>query len=272
MLGKACRGLALDPAELAAAAGLSPQRLAAALAGQGTDAELLTLAPHLGLHGPALVALARGAWRPQPVELDGLAQFNTPFGDMAVNSWLVWDPATRLAAAFDSGADATPMLRHLDQRQLRLAAVFLTHTHRDHIADLPRLCAACGNPPVHSHAREPLDGTQVFEICPETCWRIGALRISPRSTHGHSRGGVSYLVSGAARPIAIVGDALFAGSMGGGAVSYADALRTTRAEILSLPAATVLCPGHGPATSAGEERRHNPFFATADPGDGARSA
>ena len=58
----------------------------------------------------------------------------------------------------------------------------------------------------------------------------------------------------------VVGDALFAGSMGGGMVSYADALRTNREKIMSLPDETVLCPGHGPMTTVGEEKKHNPFF------------
>ena len=49
--------------------------------------------------------------------------------------------------------------------------------------------------------------------------------------------------------------------MGGGKVSYLDALRTTRNEILSLPDSTILCPGHGPLTSVAEELEHNPFFA-----------
>jgi hydroxyacylglutathione hydrolase len=48
--------------------------------------------------------------------------------------------------------------------------------------------------------------------------------------------------------------------MGGGLVSYADALKNNREKILTLPEDTVLCPGHGPLTTVGEERRHNPFF------------
>jgi glyoxylase-like metal-dependent hydrolase (beta-lactamase superfamily II) len=50
--------------------------------------------------------------------------------------------------------------------------------------------------------------------------------------------------------------------MGGGGVSYADALRTNREQILTLPDETVLCPGHGPLTTVGEDRAHNPFFAS----------
>jgi glyoxylase-like metal-dependent hydrolase (beta-lactamase superfamily II) len=70
------------------------------------------------------------------------------------------------------------------------------------------------------------------------------------------------VVKGLAKPVAIVGDAVFAGSMGGGGISYADALRTNKAEIFSLPDETIICPGHGPMTTLGEERKNNPFFAT----------
>ena len=69
------------------------------------------------------------------------------------------------------------------------------------------------------------------------------------------------MIAGLARPVAVVGDALFAGSMGGGMVSYEDALGTNRKEIFSLPENTILCPGHGPMTSVAEEKEHNPFFA-----------
>jgi hydroxyacylglutathione hydrolase len=53
---------------------------------------------------------------------------------------------------------------------------------------------------------------------------------------------------------------MFAGSMGGGAVSYSDALSNNRKKILTLADETVLCPGHGPLTTVGEQKRHNPFF------------
>jgi len=61
-----------------------------------------------------------------------------------------------------------------------------------------------------------------------------------------------------------VGDALFAGSMGGGMASYADALKTNLEGIFSLPDETIVCPGHGPMTTVCEERAHNPFFATGE--------
>jgi glyoxylase-like metal-dependent hydrolase (beta-lactamase superfamily II) len=82
-----------------------------------------------------------------------------------------------------------------------------------------------------------------------------------RLTFGHSPGGITYVVTGLARPIAIVGDSLFAGSMGGGNVSYHDALKNNLEKILTLSDATIICPGHGPMTTVGEEKEHNPFFA-----------
>ena len=69
------------------------------------------------------------------------------------------------------------------------------------------------------------------------------------------------MVTGLSKPVAFTGDALFAGSMGGGVVSYEDALRTGREKILSLPDETVICPGHGPMSTVAGEKRHNPFFA-----------
>ena len=72
---------------------------------------------------------------------------------------------------------------------------------------------------------------------------------------------MTYFVRGLDRPVAIVGDSLFAGSMGGGNVSYEDALRNNLEKILTLPNDTILCPGHGPLTTVAEEKKHNPFFA-----------
>jgi glyoxylase-like metal-dependent hydrolase (beta-lactamase superfamily II) len=68
------------------------------------------------------------------------------------------------------------------------------------------------------------------------------------------------VITGLAQTVAVVGDAIFAGSMGGGAISFADALSNNRRKIFTLPDDTVLCPGHGPLTSVGEQKRHNPFY------------
>ena len=113
--------------------------------------------------------------------------------------------------------------------------------------------------PAFVSEREPTEGAEPFAHGRE--FAIGALTVQTRRTSGHSRGGVTYVVTGLARGLAVVGDAVFAGSMGGGLVSYDEALKTNRASIFSLPDDTVICPGHGPLTTVGEEKIHNPFFA-----------
>ena len=60
--------------------------------------------------------------------------------------------------------------------------------------------------------------------------------------------------------VAIVGDAIFAGSMGRGNDSWELARKVVREQILTLPSDTLLCPGHGPLTTVEEEKEHNPFF------------
>jgi glyoxylase-like metal-dependent hydrolase (beta-lactamase superfamily II) len=89
---------------------------------------------------------------------------------------------------------------------------------------------------------------------------VGGLQIEARQTSGHAAGGITYVVTGLAHPVAVVGDALFAGSMGGGMVSFPEALSTNRKQIFTLPDDTVVCAGHGPLTTVGEEKRHNPFY------------
>jgi glyoxylase-like metal-dependent hydrolase (beta-lactamase superfamily II) len=71
---------------------------------------------------------------------------------------------------------------------------------------------------------------------------------------------MSYIIDGLSSPVAIVGDAIFAGSMGGGMVSFADALNTNREKLMTLSEETIICPGHGPMSTIAEEKLYNPFF------------
>ena len=99
IVGKVLRGRKLDPAEVARQAGVELPKLKALLAGEFDEATARAVAPVLGLGADALVALGQRTWYPQdPGEIDGLACFNTPYGDMFVNAFLVWDPATKVAA------------------------------------------------------------------------------------------------------------------------------------------------------------------------------
>ena len=254
VVGKAQRGLGLSNENLAAQAQISVAELEAVKDGEKLLPILLKLAPVLGLHGPSLVAMAEGAWFPKAVSLGGLAQCNTTFHDMTVNAYLVWDTKTLEAAAFDTGADAAPLVAKINELGLKLRYLFLTHTHPDHVADIATLAA----PQVLVSEKEPHAAAQTFT--PGAMWQLGSLSIESRSTWGHSKGGTTYVIRGLAQPIAIVGDALFSSSMGGGAVSFPEALATNRKEIFTLPDDTVIAPGHGPLTTLAEEKAHNPFY------------
>ena len=259
IIGKAQRGLGISDSKLAEKARVGSETIRKLREGDVDEAALLSVAPILGLNAQALRDLAKGEWHPKKIEArDGLAQFNTDYHGMAVNAYLVWDPASHGAAAFDTGADSSEMIRFANRHKLDVQLILLTHAHADHVADLPRLREETGAD-VFAPAREPVPGAELIEEGKR--FRLGNLQIDTRLTWGHSPGGTTYVVTGLAQPIAIVGDSLFAGSMGGGNVSYQDALRNNLEKILTLSDDTIICPGHGPITTVGEEKRHNPFFA-----------
>jgi len=258
IIGKAMRGRGLDDSTVAAQTGLAPSQVNQLREGEWNAEAARKVAPVLGLGADALVGIGEKTYRPSRVAIPGLAQFNTPYEDMTVNSYLAWDERTREAVAFDTGADCTEMLAFLRDQNLSLSAILLTHTHGDHIFDLDRLKEKTGAPAFVGD-REPTDGAQTFPTGKE--FQVGRLKIGTRLTWGHSKGGITFVIQGLSRPVAVVGDAVFAGSMGGGGVSYADALSTNKAQIFTLSDDTVICPGHGPMTTVGEEKRNNPFFA-----------
>lgn len=254
IIGKVCRGQKLTDEQVAQRAGVTAGEVASVKGGVFNEVVLRRIAPVLGLGSAALVANGRQAWYPaDPGAIAGLACFNTPYEDMTVNSYVVFDPASQVAAAFDTGADCSGMV----QLPVKIQQIFLTHIHGDHILALPRLRAETGAKAFVSD-REPLAGAAAF--ADGQTFQIGRLKVETYRTSGHTRGGVTYVVTGLAKRLAIVGDAVFAGSMGGGVVSYPEALQTNRDNILTLPDDTVICPGHGPLTTVGEEKQHNPFF------------
>jgi len=259
IIGKAQRGLGMGDEALALGAGVSVEEVKALKTGTVCEADLRKVAAALSIGPTALLALAQGRYVPADVpQIEGLAHCNTVFEDMTVNSFVVWDPSSREAAFFDTGADGDPMLEVAAMHNLNVTQIFLTHTHGDHILDLDRLKEKT-KARAYVCEKEPLDGAESFS--PDQAFAIGKLTVETRLTSGHSAGGVTYFIRGLAIPVAVVGDSIFAGSMGGGMVSYADALRNNREQVLTLPEETVLCPGHGPLTTVGEQKRVNPFFA-----------
>ena len=258
IIGKAMRGLGIGKNEMAKRVGCEKAKVEHILSG-GVDKELIfSMSKELNLDGRKLLISANREWHPSPLNVNCLQQFNLPFGDMHVNVYVVRDKQSKSAWVFDSGPSAEPILNFLVEKSLHVDAIFLTHTHRDHIACLDDLRQGSGNPTVHVHEIEAIDGCSSIREGFEH--RCGQLSLRTLHTHGHSKGGLTYLIKGLAEPVAIVGDAVFAGSMGGGMISYTDALQTNRDKIFSLPEDTILCPGHGPLTKVVWEKKHNPFF------------
>jgi glyoxylase-like metal-dependent hydrolase (beta-lactamase superfamily II) len=261
VIGKAQRGLGLSDAELAERSGIAPAELNAVKVVRGVPfEEVEKLARALELGRRSLVVLAEGTHYPKAAPPStGFFAATTPYGSVTVNAYLIWDVETRLAAAFDTGADATQLIEELHKRQLTLQDVYLTHTHVDHVIELDRLIEkAGGSVGVHVNEAESLKGAATFQ--PGVTFSLGRLHIESRDTSGHSPGGTTYHIHGLNAPLAIVGDALFASSVGGIKSDYRAALKRIRDNILSAQDNTVLAPGHGPLTTVGQEKANNPFF------------
>jgi hydroxyacylglutathione hydrolase len=258
ILGKALRGTGLADEILEFLTGVPEETIVKLKDGEFEEAALRKVASPLGLDSNTLVERAKEAWIPAPVEIEGLRQYNTVYDDMTVNCYLVWDPSSKEAALFDTGTDTSGALGVVDELGLTLTHLFLSHTHLDHIMDRDRVEKHSPGVKTMVGALEPVEGATRFQV--GAAFSVGTLRVSTRLTKGHSPGGTTFVIHGLVQPVAIVGDALFAQSMGGGMISYQDALATNRSEIFTLSDETVVCPGHGPMTTVGEEKAHNPFF------------
>ena len=258
ILGKAMRGLGIGKNEMAQRLGIDKPEIEAILCGQVDEELINAMAYELKLDGGKLIRSAKKEWCPAPLEIEGLKQISSTYGDMIVNAYVVWDELKRFSWIFDTGTDPKPILAFIEERKLTVDSIFLTHTHRDHIACLEELRGQIGNPTVYVQQLELFDGCEPIEEGFKQT--MDSFSLLAKHAHGHSIGGLTYVIDGFEKPVAVVGDAIFAGSMGGGMVSYQDALQTNREKIMSLPDETVLCPGHGPMTTVGEEKKHNPFF------------
>jgi len=261
VINKTQRGLHITDEQLALRAGVSAEDLAAVKGGTPIFAVIRRVARHLRLGPDALEELARKSWYPeQPNFPRGFAMFNTPFEDMTVNSYLVWDTRTKHAAAFDTGADAQAMLDTIQSEGLDLRYIFITHTHDDHIADLAKLAGET-KAEVWAGELEPVDfpGAQTFKE--NAHFHFGEIAVKTLFTWGHSPGMTTFLVTGLSWPLAIVADSIFACSMGGSPTNFADQYRNNQEKILTLAKDTVIAPGHGPLTTLAQEKLHNPFFA-----------
>lgn len=201
-------------------------------------------------------------------------------GPLQVNCYLLGCERTGLGLVIDPGDEAPEILAALARHKLRLARIIATHGHFDHLLACGQLQARTGVPLQIHPADRPLMAAMrrtclswlgfdpgeppalVSDLLPGEMVRTGDLALEVRHTPGHSPGGVT-LVDQAGR-CAFTGDALFAGSIGrtdlpGG--SLGTLLVGIREQILALPDDFAVLPGHGEASTVGEERAGNPFLA-----------
>ena len=201
-------------------------------------------------------------------------------GMFAENCYLVADRETGEAVLVDPGEEAGLFLARLRTEGLTLSAIWLTHAHLDHVAGVG-LVKERQDVPVWLHPgdralydRAP-DQARMFlgtimpplpppdrTIVPGDPMRVGACAFDVRFVPGHSPGSVAFIGEG----VALVGDVLFAGSVGRVDLPGGDGaalVRSIRGQLLTLPDETIVYPGHGPETTIGRERATNPFITGA---------
>lgn len=218
----------------------------------------------LTLDATKLQRVAEG-WLPRPVDLSICRELRVitsadPEDGMKVNAYLAWDEVTRETALFDTGFDVEPIQNLIVENQLQLKHIFITHSHSDHVAALSPLRALHPKARLHSNSKAaPVESRNRSN----DFINLGSLRITNRETPGHAEDGATYVVGNWPEDgphVAIVGDAIFAGSMGGARDLLSLAREKVREQIFSLPEETLICSGHGPITTVGQEKANNPWF------------
>ena len=201
-------------------------------------------------------------------------------GPLACNCYIAGDPESKEAIVIDPGGDASEIVDVVAERGLVVRAVIATHAHFDHILAAAEVREQTGAPfYLHDDDRVLLDWMQTsgriflgvdLPPPPEVdtsagegdVLAAGAVEFSIIHTPGHSQGSISLTTEAAI----FSGDTLFAGSVGrtdlpGGDSDVLIASITQR--LFEFDDDTPVYPGHGPATTIGEERRYNPFVGTA---------
>src|SRR3569833_2029835 len=201
-----------------------------------------------------------------------------PVGPLQCNCTILADEESREAIIVDPGDEITRIHRRLTSLGLTLKQILITHAHIDHVGGALKLTALTGAPIYLNEADLPLLSMMSSQAAwlgiepPETAPPDEALTDSRRvglekypaqviHTPGHTQG--SICLHFAPLKMVLAGDTLFAGSIGRTALpggNYEQILDSIHSRLMNLPDETTIVPGHGPATTIGEERRSNPFL------------
>lgn len=204
-----------------------------------------------------------------------------PVGALACNCTILGDPASGEAIVIDGGDEVPEIAQRLAAHGLRPRYLVHTHAHIDHIGALGPLRERVGGEgllhpadrPLYAALAEqarwigqpsapqivPLDG----EIVDGEVLRAGSLALRCVHTPGHTPGSSSFALERDGTTTLFTGDTLFRGAVGRwdlGGTSLADIVRSIRTRLLVHDDSSIVVPGHGPATTIGEERRSNPYL------------
>ncbi len=201
-----------------------------------------------------------------------------PVGPLQCNCSIVGDEHTREGMVIDPGDDISDILSLIQKHNLQIKQIVITHAHIDHVGGAMKLRAATGAPVLLNHndyALLKMLDLQAAWIGMATPGKVeidhsvgqsdtiqaGRLLAHVIHTPGHTEG--SICLHFPAENKLIAGDTLFAGSIGrtdlpGG--SFDKIISSLHEKVLALPDTTVVVPGHGPVTTIGDEREHNPFL------------
>lgn len=202
--------------------------------------------------------------------------YHVPVGPLQVNCFILADSDTKEAVVIDAGDDAARILHAIKENNLSVKYIVNTHAHFDHIGANKALKDATGAPLMLHEADAPLLSVssaqaRSFGMPPvssppadrmlnhgETI-SVGGITLTVLHTPGHTLGGICLLGDG----FVFTGDTLFAGSIGrtdfpGG--DLGTILHSIKTHLMILPDDTQVFPGHGPASTIGDERRENPFL------------
>jgi glyoxylase-like metal-dependent hydrolase (beta-lactamase superfamily II) len=201
-----------------------------------------------------------------------------PVGPIACNCTILGDEEAREAIVIDPGDDVSYIHRRLTELGLQLKQILVTHAHIDHIGGAFKLKQLTGAPIFLNENDLPLlkmlekQAAWLGVRAPETAppdenltdgLIVGLERYPAQVLHtpGHTQGSVC--LHFAPLKLLVAGDTLFAGSIGrtdleGG--NFPQIIDSLHSRLLTLPDETEVLPGHGPATTIGEERRSNPFL------------
>lgn len=200
-------------------------------------------------------------------------------GGFAENGYVAVCQESGAAVAVDPGACAGQMVAALRADEADLHAVLLTHAHLDHIEGVHLVREAFPSAPIWLHPADlglyralpqqaaafgmpvPPQPEPDRELSHGQRFTFGECGFDVRFAPGHAPGHVILVAQEAG--LALVGDVIFQGSIGRTDLPGGDLytlMRSIREQVLTLPDDTVLYPGHGPATTVGDERRGNPFL------------